>query len=722
MKHDFTSLAALEFPEPERYELSEGAYYHFEMNRRAFVQVLGAGILISTGLPTAQAQRAPGGGRTPGPNERLHIGADGLITVLTSKVEVGQGSRTQITQAAAEELRVPVDRLRLVMADSEMVPDDGGTAGSRTTPSTIPAVLKACAAARQLLIETAAETFQTEAKNLTVRDGAVQGLGEGRTFAYTNLTEEKHAGSLKRSPASGVTITEVSAWKVLGVSTSRVGGREIVTGAHRYPSDITRPNMLHGKMLRPPGYGAKLEEIDLSPARAIEGVVALHDGDFVGFAAPTSAAAREALQAAAKTARWKAAPHPSSDQLFDNLKKSAEGQRGRRNTQGSTEEALKSAAKVLREQYNIAYIQHAPMEPRAAVAEWNGDKLTVWTGTQQPSRVREDLARAFRMPASSVRVIVPDTGGGFGGKHSGEAAVEAARLARESKKPVSLQWSREEEFTWAYFRPAGVIHLVGGLDANGSLIAWEHTNIHSGGSAIGTPYQVANTMTEAMSGEAPLRSGSYRALASTANTFARESFMDELAFAADTDPLQFRLARLNNERLRAVLVKAAEHFGWSQAWKKASTPQSIGVGLACGTEKGSYVATCAQIRVDPQTKRFQVLKVCAAFECGAIQNPSNLKAQVEGCIVQGLGGALREEMRFKDGQILNPRFSQYHVPRFKDVPELDIVLLNRPDLASVGAGETPIIGIAPAIANALFNAVQTRIRSLPIRDDNYQVA
>src|SRR5947208_243959 len=221
-------------------------------------------------------------------------------------------------------------------------------------------------------------------------------------------------------------------------------------------------------------------------------------------------------------------------------------------------------------------------------------------------------------------------------------------------------------------------------------------------------------------GNQPLRSGSYRALASTANTFARESFMDELAAAAGVDPLEFRLRYLTNDRLRAVLVAAANKFGWKGAWKKNSSTQKTGVGLACGSEKGSYVACGVRIEVDDRAGTFKVLEAVEAFECGAIQNPANLTAQVEGCIIMGLGGALREEMRFKDGRMLNPKFSQYHVPRFKDVPLIETLLVNRPDLTSVGAGETPIIGIAPAIANALFNATQTRIRSLPIRNSDYR--
>lgn len=716
-----STLPELEFTEPERYELHEGPFYHFEVSRREFVQVLGVGLVISVAVPSLFAQRAGGrGDRSASLDQRLHVGADGFVTVFTSKVEVGQGSRTQLIQAAAEELQLPLERLRLVMADTAG-PDDGGTAGSRTTPSSVPAIRKACAAARQLLVDTAAAAFGVEAKGLSVRDGKVIGLPAGKAFGYADLASEKHADVLKRDVAPGVTLAEVAQWRVLGTPVPRVGAVEIVTGAHKFPSDISRPGMLYGKVLRPPSYGAQLSEIDLAVARAMPGVTAVQDGDFVGVAAPTSFAAEAALDAAAKTAKWKTVEHPSSDELYSHLRTKASG-RSRPDKRGSPEEAFKTASKVLRESYQIAYIQHTPMEPRAAVAEWDGEQLTVWTGTQQPSGVRNGLASSLRVPQERVRVVVPDTGGGFGGKHSGEVAIEAARLAQAAKKPVSVRWTREDEFTWAYFRPAGVVDVAGGLDDAGKLVAWEHVNFNSGPAAIATPYQVANVATEFKSCDQPLRSGSYRALASTANTFARESFMDELAAAAGADPLEFRLRHLSNDRLRAVLVAAAERFGWRAAWKKNASRQSSGVGLACGIEKGSYVACCARIEMNESDGTFKVVKVVEAFECGAIQNPANLKAQVEGCIIMGLGGALTEEMKFKDGRILNAKFSRYRVPRFKDVPEIETILINRPDLASAGAGETPIIGIGPAVANALFHAAQARIRSMPIRNENFRVA
>src|SRR5262249_42588184 len=296
-----------------------------------------------------------------------------------------------------------------------------------------------------------------------------------------------------------------------------------------------------------------------------------------------------------------------------------------------------------------ACIAHAPREPRAAVAEWADGNLTVWTGTQRPFGVRSDLARAFNIPQERVHVIVPDTGSGYGGKHTVEAATEAARLAKAAGKPVKLVWTREEEFTWAYFRPAGGIEGTGGVRKDGTVTAWEFHNYNSGASAMRTLYDVPNLQTAFHSARSPLRQGSYRALAATANHFARESHMDDLAHAVAMDPLEFRLKNLKEPRLRAVLEAAAKQFGWGRA--KAAADH--GFGIAGGSDKGSYVATCAEVAVDRSSGKVQVVRLVTAFECGAILNPDHLKNQVEGAVNMGLGGALFEAIRFADGKILN---------------------------------------------------------------------
>ncbi len=704
--------------EAERYELREPPSYRFDANRREFVQVLGAGLMISV-APRVLSAQGRGGRRSRAAKmaERFHIGTDGMVTVFTGKVEIGQGSRTQITQAAAEELRLPVERLRLVMADTELCPDDGGTAGSRTTPSTVPQVRSAAAALRGVLLELAAERLAVKASALEMKDGT---FCDPASNSQTTLAEiaklDGLSARLEGSPSPDVEITRVEEWTTLGTSIPKVGGDEVVTGAAKYPSDIVRPGMLYGKVLRPASFGATLKSVDLAPAKAMAGVTVVQDGDFVACAAKNTWVAARALGAIEATAEWERPSHPSSDELFEHLKKSASTSgsgwpQPRVNNWGDRETGLATSRELIESSYKIAYIQHAPMEPRAAVAEWSDAKLTVWTGTQQPMRVRGDLMTAFRLAEDQVRVIVPDTGGGFGGKHTGEVAVEAARLAKAAGQPVSLRWTREEEFTWAYCRPAGVIDVQAGLDEANRIVVWDFANYNSGGSAIDSPYRIPHGRTQFLAADSPLRQGSYRALASTANNFARESMMDELAHAAQMDPLEFRLAHLREGRLRDVLQDAAKNFDWPA--KRAKSADGRGIGLACGTEKGSYVAACVEVEVSKGS--IKVLSVCQAFECGAIQNPGNLRAQVAGCIVMGLGGALYEEVLFKNGIVLNDNFSGYSVPRMADVPQLDIVLRNRPDLPSVGGGETPIIAVAPAVANAVFQATGDRIRSMPLR-------
>jgi isoquinoline 1-oxidoreductase len=278
---------------------------------------------------------------------------------------------------------------------------------------------------------------------------------------------------------------------------------------------------------------------------------------------------------------------------------------------------------------------------------------------------------------------------------------------------VAVQWTRAEEFMWAYFRPAALIEVEAGLDAGNALSAWDFTNYNSGASALDTPYRIPNTRARFLASDSPLRQGSYRVLAATANNFAREAFTDELAAAAGKDPLEFRLSHLDNERMRDVLNAAAQQFGWVERRKKRRP--GTGVGLACGTEKNSVVAACCEVEVDGASGVPRLIEVVQAFECGAILNPANLRYQVEGAIMMGVGPALREEILFEDGKLTNAHFATYRVPRFRDVPKLDVILLDRKDLASAGAGETPIIVIAPAIANAVFDATGKRVRSMPIR-------
>lgn len=707
-------LAPEGFQEVERYELAEGPAYQFALDRRVFLQTAGTGLLLLVvSCQRAEGQSDSGNGTLI--EARLRLGEDGRVTVLNGKVEEGQGARTELAMVAAEELRLPLDGVEMQMADTAVTPDDGITAGSRTTPSTVPAVRQAAAAGRALLLSFAAKRWGVEASTLSVRDGRVTGAN-GATLGYGDLAKDP---SVRAAAAAKAELTPPASWQILGKASLpghprgvvRVNGREIVTGAHRFPSDVERPGMLYGAVLRPPSYEATLTAIDLEAAKRW-GAVAVRDGNFVGCAAATSFAARKAVDALRGTAKWEQKKHPSQAELWDLFQRTARDE-DRPGPDARLEAALRGAAKRIEGRFEIPYVAHAPMEPRAAVAEWSKDSLTVWTGTSNPFRVRAELAQAFGIAESRVRVIVPDFGGGFGGKHTGEAALEAARLAREAGKPVSLRWTRPEEFTWAYLRPAALIEAEAAVDGSGKLSGWKFLNYNSGGAGLRSPYRIGAVQEKFIRTETPLRQGSYRALASYANNFAREVLMDEAARAAGADPLGFRLAHLENPRLRTVLERVAERFGWAR--RAGTVTSNRGVGLACGEEKNSVVATCVEVELDGTSGVPQVLEVCQAYECGAVLNPAGLRQQVEGCIVMALGPALQEAIRFGEGRVANPRFASYPVPRFRDVPKLDLVQVDLPEEEPKGAGETPIIAVAPAIANAVFAITGKPVRSLPIR-------
>ncbi|HEU0173571.1 MAG TPA: molybdopterin cofactor-binding domain-containing protein [Blastocatellia bacterium] len=700
--------------EPERYELTAGPAYHFEigeMQRRDFFRVLartGGGLLIVLALKDAPAQQESGGRGRRGDPQRpveigawLHIAEDGTVTAFTGKAEVGQNIRTSLTQAVAEELRAPVSTIKVVMGDTDLTPYDLGTFGSRTTPDMFPQLRKAAAAARETMLDLAAEELKVERGSLLADNGKVTHPATNRSLSYGELSK----GQKIMKAISAASLSPSGEWKVAGKPLRKINGRDIVTGKHHYTPDVKLPGMLHGKVLRPSAFGATLASIDSKEAEKLPGVVVARDGDFVGVVAPNEETAARAVTAV--RAEWKTTPQVSAKELFEHLRKTPNPPA---NATAALAESLSAASQKLERTYTIAYIAHAPLEPRAAVAEWKDGKLTVWTGTQRPFGVRDELASAFRIPETSVRVIVPDTGSGYGGKHSGEAAIEAARLAKAAGKAVKLVWTREEEFTWAYFRPAGVIDVTSGVSKDGVITAWDFHNYNSGNAGLRPVYAIQNQRCEFHRSDSPLRQGSYRALASTANHFAREVHIDELAASLKMDPLEFRLKNLKDDRLRAALEAAAKAFGWG----KSKPDANHGFGIAGGFEKGGYVANCAEVAVDRASGKVKIIRVVTAFECGAIVNPDGLKNQVEGSVIQGIGGALFEAIDFADGKILNPRFSRYRVPRFSDTPQLETVLLDRKDLQSAGAGECPIVALAPAVGAAIFDATGVRLRSLPM--------
>jgi nicotinate dehydrogenase subunit B len=610
-------------PEIERYELTEGPKYRFQLDRRDFFRVTGGGLLVFLVVNQALARQESGRGgrgqsREPGLPEDvaswLHISEDGRITVYTGKVEVGQEIRTSLAQAVAEELHTPISAITMVMGDTDLTPFDMGTFGSRTTPTMAPQLHKVAAEAREALIDLAAGQWKIDRSMITVENGKVMSGSTGKSADFGQLTKGQ---KIARTVSDSAAVTPAAEWKIAGKPAPNVNGPDVVKGTHKYPSDLKLPGMLYGKVVRPASFGATLSGVHDEVAKAIPGVQVVRDGDFIGVAAPdefTATRAAEALKA-----DWNTKPQLAGRELFDFMRKNADskGHGGTVHSAGSMETGLAQAAAKLEQSYTIAYIAHTSLEPRAAVAQWEGGKLTVWTGTQRPFGVRGELAEAFHIPEKQVRVIMPDTGSGYGGKHTGETAIEAARLAKAAGKPVKVIWTREEEFTWSYFRPAGVIDIKSGVRTDGKITAWEFHNYNSGPSAIQTMYDVPNQMIVFHAVDSPLRQGSYRGLAATANHFARESHMDELAHAVKMDPLEFRLKNLEDRRLRAAFETAAHGFGWKE---KKPGPNS-GFGIAGGFEKGGYIAACAEVSVDRATGAVKIARVTAAFDCGAVVNP-----------------------------------------------------------------------------------------------------
>jgi isoquinoline 1-oxidoreductase len=688
--------------------------YKFELERRDFCKLLGGGLVVFLSAPRVLSQES--GKRSSNHNDDdlpqalaawLHIAPDGKVTVYTGKVEMGQNIRTSLSQQVAEELRAPFDSIQLIMGDTALTPYDMGTFGSRTTPTMGPQLRKVSSAAREKLIDLAAQRWTVERTLLIAEDGKVVDPRSKRSISYGELTKGQELASLI---TDGAALTTPSRWKVAGTSSPKVDGRAFVTGRHQYTSDMVRPGMLHGKVLRPVAFKATLKSLESAEAQNVPGATVVHDGEFVGVAGPDMATATKALELL--RAEWNVSRQTSEATLFEDLRKKAVGSESPAESLfrvGSIEEGFSAADKKLNQTYTIAYIAHVPLEPRAAIAEWKDDKLTVWTGSQRPFGVRQELAEAFRIPVENVRVLIPDTGSAYGGKHTADAALEAARLAKATGKPVKLTWTREEEFSWAYFRPAGVIDVKSGVRNDGTITAWQFDNYNSGPAGILPPYNIAHQGITFHPADAPLRQGSYRGLAGPANHFAREVHMDELAHLVGMEPLEFRLKNATDPRLRAVLQAAAQKFSWGRGKKTATR----GFGIAGGTEKGSYVATCVEVEMAGNGK-IRLTRVAEAFECGAIVNPGGLHNQITGAIMMGIGGALFEAVHFDDGRILNPHLADYRVPRFSDMPLIEVEMLDRKDLPPAGAGETPIMTLAPAISNAIFAAKGVRLRSLPM--------
>jgi CO/xanthine dehydrogenase Mo-binding subunit len=689
-----------------------------DLSRRDFFAITGSGLFVFFRAGDLAAFQEPA--RLPARqgypsdfNAYMRIGADGRTTCFVGKVELGQGSKTALAQLLAEELDVAFDTVDMVMGDTDLCPWDMGTFGSLSIRHFGPVLRAAGAEARAVLIQMAAERLQVPAETLQVKQGVVaDSSNRGKRVTYARLVEgkriERHLEKVPAKPAA--------AYIVVGQSARRKDALEKVTGSAKYAGDMAPPGTLHARIVRPPAHGATLKDVDTSAAGKIDGVRVVKEGDLIAVLHERPDVADKALSLI-KAQFDRAQTGLDDKSIFEHLLKAAP--KGRVvNESGNLAEGEKLAATVVEETYLNSYVAHAAMETHSAVAMIEGGKATVWAGTQTPFPVKQQVAQALGFAPENVRVIVPYVGGGFGGKSASRQAVEAARLSKSVGKPVQVVFDRAEEFFYDTFRPAAVVKIRSGLTGDGRMILWDY-NVHCAGDREAKQfYDIPNQRTvsaggwggEDTPGLHPFGIGPWRAPSVNTNTFARESHIDIMASRLGADPLEFRLRHLSDRRVRGVLEAAAKEFGW----KPARTPSGRGVGVSCAIYLGTYVALMGEVSVDRSTGHVQVKRVVCAQDEGVVVNPDGSRQQMEGSITMGLGYSLGEEVRFRDGEILDRNFDTYEIPRFSWVPQIATVLVENREVPASGCGEPPIVNVGAVIANAIYDASGARLLQLPM--------
>ena len=670
----------------------------------------GDAALVVTGSPQWAGElelREP-----PGPEVTLlMVDRKGECIAFSGKVEYGQGIRSGFSLAIADELDVPLASVRLILGDTDLVPYDRGTVGSQSTMTVGIQLRRAAATARRALIALAAEHWAVDAASLATSEGHVFLSGEpSRRISYAGLLQ----GQTLRLPIpEDMTTKHAEDFVFMGRDAPRTDALARVTGQAKYSQDIVVDGMLHGKILRPPSYGARPQQIDTAGSERVPGfVMVVRDGDFVGVLCEREDTAEQALDAI--RVRWQEDLELPSDSDLPGLLKEKAGETVILREEGSPAEGIAQADHVLEGSYFIPYVANVPMETSTAVASWDGGKLTVWSGDRSPFGVRDELARALDMSEDRIRVIAPEVGGSFGTKGTYGVAYEAALLSKAAGRPVRVAHSRSEEFMWGTVRPAALIEIRSGFQADGKIVAWDCTAYHTGDRpqrgqrGADTPYNTPNVRIAVADCESPLRAGSYRSLGCAANHFAREVHIDEIAASLKMDPVELRLMNLTHPRLSRVLRQTADRFDW----ESRRTESSTGMGVAIGYDAGSYVAQCVELVV--ARRAVNVQRVVAGIDCGMVVNPEGVRNQVEGSIIMGMGTAVREAVEFDSGRLLNPVFSRYRVPRINDTPQIEVVLVGDSTTPSTGAGEPGIVPIAAAIDNAVYDATESRIRELPI--------
>jgi nicotinate dehydrogenase subunit B len=688
-----------------------------EVSRRDVLTLAGSGlfVLFSTEQAQAHAQEEKIPERPSFPtdfNAYLRIAPNGKVTGLAGKVELGQGSRTVLSQLIADELDVDYDSVDMVMVDTDVCPWDMGTFGSLNVRQYSLLVRAAAAEARAVLLQMAAEKLEVPVDRLIVSAGVISDKSApGKHVSYGQLVGgKKIERHLPKVP--------IKAYAALRLSKQKLQRKDAiakVTGKAEYSADVKLPGMLYARILRPPAHGAKLKSANTEAAEKA-GARVIRDGDLVAVLHHRPDVADHALSLV-KAEFDTPKSNVDEKSIFEHLQKSAPPPKLVKE-QGSISEGEKQAASIVEQTYLNSYVAHAPIETHSAIASFENGKVTVWASTQTPFPLREEIARTLHLSLENVRVIVPYVGGGFGGKTASGQAVEAARIAKLAGKPVQVVYNRAEEFFYDYFRPAAIVKIKTGLTADGKISSWDCSLI-AGGEREAIPfYAFANQRTVSAGswgGGNPkglhfFGVGAWRAPSVNTNTFARESHMDILAAKAGVDPVEFRLRHLDDVRMKLVLETAAKRFGW----KAGKAPSGHGQGVALGMDVGTYCATLAEVTVDKATGAVKVHRMVVVMDPGFAVNPDGVLQQMEGATTMGLGYALTEELRFRGGEIHDHNFDTYLLPRFSTLPKIECIIVETPGAPAQGCAEPPVVTVGAVLANAIFDAIGARVLQLPM--------
>jgi nicotinate dehydrogenase subunit B len=684
----------------------------------------------------------------------IRINTDGTATIFPGKVELGQGITTALTQIAAEELDLPLGRVRVLTTDTSYSPNEGVTSGSQSTEYGGTALRLASAEVRGILLDLAAERFGVSADTLTVADGTIGSL-DGRKVGYGELAADL---DLHREATAKIAPKLPAAHKIVGKSIQRFDIPKKVTGGIAYVQDIRLPGMVHGRIVRPPRPGSKLDSVDVAAVQAMPGVVAVvRDGSFLGVVAEREEQAIKARQALIEGARWTLGPElPDPAKIYDVLLALPAEDTVISNKQA----AVPEGATVIEATYRKPYMAHASIGPSCAVAEFKNSEMTVWTHSQGVFPLRNHLSLGLRLPIADIRCIHAEGSGCYGQNGADDVGLDAALLARAvAPRPVRLQWMRDDEFAWEPYGPAMIMRVKAAL-ADGKIAEWNYdlwSNTHStrpteiGGNNLLASWYLANAQDQApprtipqpagggdrnaiplydfprqrvvhhFIKEMPLRVSALRTLGAYSNVFAIESFLDELARAAKADPIAFRLAHLKDSRARAVIESVARNANWKDG-EAGDGRRGRGIGFAKYKNLSVFVAVIAEVEVDAASGVIKVPRAFAVADAGQIVNPDGLTNQIQGGIIQSTSWTLHEQVRFNRDGITSLDWQGYPILTMQEVPHVAVELIDRPSEKSLGAGEGAQGPAVAAIVNAFANATGKRIRELPLTPNRVKAA